>query len=152
MRAVALIEIVSLVPVTVALAPLLTVGTAMFIYAAALTVIGSGSGWREILGFATLILWLLAGLAGLVTVWIVTIQRRGVETFSRRQRAVRIAGLLMGASAAGLFFYSSAAMTAQWNGRQTIFWVLVFVPPTVLGLRHGLPLCRASTPLPDHTY
>jgi hypothetical protein len=152
MRTVAVIEIASLVPITLVLAPLLTFGTAMFIYAAALTVMRSGAGWRELLGFTALILWLLAGLAGLVTVWIVTIQGRRVEAFSPRQRALRIAGLLMGACAAGLFFYGSAAMTARWNARQTTFWVLVFVPPTVLGLRHGLPLCRASRPLPDRRY
>jgi len=115
-------------------------------YAAALTVIGSGRGWREILGFFTLILWLLAGLAGLVTVWIVTIQGRRVEAFSPRQRALRIAGLLMGACAAALFFHSSAVTSANWNTRQTIIWGMLFFPPAVLGLRYGLPLCRRVGP------
>src|SRR5579885_1039451 len=133
MRAVAVIEIASLVPITLVLAPLLTWGTGMFIFAAALTVMRSGAGWREILGLAGLILWLLGGLAGLVTVWIVTIQGRSVEAFAPRQRALRIAGLLTGACAAALFFYSSAVTSAHWNTRQTIFWGMLFLPPAVLG-------------------
>lgn len=142
MRIATIIEIGSLIPITLYLGPLLTFGTAMFLVSASLTLMSQGGSRAEFLGFAGLILWLLAGLYGLVMVWVVTIESARNINLSPRQRALRIGGLLMGAAAAGLWFYASADPGASWNNRNAVFWDLLFLPPTTLGLWHGLRLLR----------
>jgi hypothetical protein len=141
MRTITKFEIaLGLVPITLVLTPLLTFGTGMLFVSALLMLVSSGLSPREALGFAGLILWLLAGLFGLIMVWIVTVESESTIEFSRGARAVRIAGLLGGAIAASLWLYDSVRTGVRWDPTSIAFWGLLFLGPTALGLRHGLRL------------
>lgn len=151
MRTITKFEIaLGLVPITLVLAPLLTFGTGMLFVSAVLMLVSSGLSPREALGFAGLILWLLAGLFGLIMVWIITVESESTIEFSLRARVVRIAGLLGGAIAASFWLYDSVRTGVRWDATSIAFWGFLFAGPTVLGLKHGVPLfCNAFRPLSD---
>lgn len=101
MRTITKIELLLLVPITLVLTPLLTFGTAMLFVTVCLA-LWSGLPVREAAGFALLIMWLLAGLFGLVMVWIVTVEGDSTVSLSLHARLVRLAGQMAGAIAASL--------------------------------------------------
>lgn len=151
MRTITKFEIaLGLVPITLVLTPLLTFGTGMLFVSAVLMLVSSGLSPREALGFAGLILWLLAGLFGLIMVWIITVESESTIEFSLRARVVRIAGLLGGAIAASFWLYDSVRTGVRWDATSIAFWGFLFLGPTVLGLKHGVPLfCNAFRPRSD---
>lgn len=149
MRTITKIEIALLVPITVVLTPLLTFGTGMLFISALLMAASGELSPREALGFAGLILLLLAGLFGLLMVWIVTVESDSPIELSLRARTVRIVGLLGGAVAASLWLHDSVRTGVRWDSRGAAFWGLLFLGPTALGLRHGLRLFRSAARPPD---
>lgn len=140
MRGRTIIELATLVPITVTMAPLLTWGAGMLFVTAAFMFASRGLPMSEAVGFAGLIMWLMAGLCGLIMVWVVTIEHDTAIVLSLRQRIVRIVGLACGAVAAAIWLYVSTIPHARWDVKNATIWGLLFLPPTALGLRHGLRL------------
>jgi hypothetical protein len=142
MRTITKMEIaIGLVPVTLILTPLLTWGTGMLALVGILEFASWPQRIDELLGIGMLVLWGIAGLYGLLMVWIVTFESDSAIQLSYRQRTVRIVGLIAGAAAAAVFYWS---MIKGASARNLIYWTLVFLGPTALGLKHGWRVFRGA--------
>jgi hypothetical protein len=142
MRTITKLEIaIGLVPATLLLTPLLTWGTGMLALVGVLEFTSWPHRIDELLGIGALVLWGIAGLYGLLMLWIVTFEGESAIQLSDRQRGVRMAGLSTGAAAAAAFYWM---MVRGSGARNLVYWSLVFLGPTALGLKHGWRLFHGA--------
>lgn len=133
-------------PATLVLLPFLIVGGVGTVLA---TLVGLGArgrtldeSWRELAGTLPILLWVAAGVVGLLALWIAVLAESPATLRAAPFRWWLAAGLLVGVVAAGLWLWPVMTTAPGYGPATWAVWIALLAGPIVLGIYYLRALLR----------